>query len=84
MQLASTRRGVVLHAVALQDYMKDLLQELLEDMSGWKIFFGHTLDVQRLRFNFNLAVNRPNFDTATVAQVIDGTQPQKARGHPSL
>ena len=33
----STRRGVVLDAVALQHYMKDLMQGLFGDMLVWKI-----------------------------------------------
>ena len=67
----STRRGVVLDAVALQHYMKDLMQGLFGDMLVWKIFHGHTSDVQQLLFNFNLEVSSPIFDTATVAQELE-------------
>ena len=58
-QLASTRRGVVLGAVPLQHYMKELLQEL----SGTcrKILHGHTSDVlQQLQPRRELADLRPS------------------------
>ena len=71
----STRRGVVLDAVALQHYMKDLMQGAVVDMLVWKIFHGHTSDEQQLLVNFNLEVNSPIFDTATVAQELVGTHP---------
>ena len=62
---------MVLDAVALQHYMKDLMQGLFGDMMVWQIFHGHTSDVQQLLFNFNLEVSSPIFDTATVAQELE-------------
>ena len=77
-QLASTRRGVVLGAVPLQHYMKELLQEL----SGTcrKILHGHTSDVlQQLQPRRELADLRPSDGRAGARRdpALGGERPPK-------
>ena len=70
-RLASEARGVVLDALALRLFMKELLQPLLADRQVHKVFCGHVNNMAWLSSNDGIIVNKPIFDTATVAQAID-------------
>jgi len=81
-QLASARHCVLLDAIALRDYMHELLQPLMMDPDVWKVFHGHVNDVAWLHQNFGVVVTPDQVcDTATYAEALDGAWDG---GQPSL
>ena len=70
-QLASSRRGLVLDALALQHYAGELLQPLLGDEQICKVFHGHFNNVSWLYSKFHVVVTPPIFDTAANTQHPD-------------
>ena len=72
-QLASSRRGLVLDALALQAAMGELLQPLLGDEGVYKLFHGRVNKLACLESNFAVVVSLPISDTAaTACEDLDG------------